>query len=302
MAEQLRMPGIIDSYHLDLVHIPYFNIPLFLKTPFVVTMHDVIVNEHGTGRASRLPYPLYHLKRLGYHLVTSQAIKKARSIIVPSQSTKSDLLEHYKVPQSNIHVTYEGVDDSDTKNIEKPTISVKPYHYFLCVGNAYPHKNIERLIEAFSALSTTFHLVLVGPNNYFSQKLKTMVSEKGIKRIIFTGYMKDKELFWLYKNARALVFPSLAEGFGLPALEAMSMGTPILASNISVFKELFSDIPSYFDPYDVEDIAHSLTKALNEPAHKQNKKGMKLAQSYSWEKMAIETVNIYESSTRLRPY
>lgn len=299
LEEQLKMPGIIDSYNLDLVHIPYFNVPLFLKTPFVMTMHDLIVDQFSTGRASTLPFPLYGLKRLGYKLITSQAMNRASAIIVPSKTIKQELIWRYGVAESKVHVTYEGVDMLVVSKLQKPELLIKPGNYFLYVGNAYPHKNMDRLLEAFSTIKTDTKLVLVGQDNYFYSKLKEKVKRENIERVIFAGHVTDEELFWLYKNATALVFPSVAEGFGLPALEAMSMGTPLVASNIAVFKELFDDVPLYFDPYSVEDIRNSLNKALTESFAKEQEKGKKIVATFSWEKMVEETVHIYENSHRL---
>lgn len=295
MEEQLKMPGIINSYSLDLVHFPYFNVPLFLQTPFVMTMHDLIVDQFGTGRASTLPRPLYFLKRFGYKFVTASAIHRARSIIVPSQTTKEDILKFYSVNDAKVCVTYEGVDM--VKNLKKPEFSIQPERFFLYVGNAYPHKNVDRLLDAFKRVGTESKLVLVGQDNYFYEKLQDRVEQENIERIIFVGHLSDEQLYWLYKNAIALVFPSLAEGFGLPALEAMSMGTRVLASNIAVFKELFKDVPDYFDPYSIEDMTESLERALKKP-HTKQREGRKLAETFSWEKMVEETVKIYEQSIR----
>jgi glycosyltransferase involved in cell wall biosynthesis len=297
--EQLKMPGIIDSYKLDLVHIPYFNVPLFLQTPFVMTMHDLIVDQYGTGRVSTLPFPMYVLKRLGYKFVTASAMDRAKSIVVPSNTIKQEVVAMYHVPEEKVAVTYEGVDAVLGKNYKKPSLGIDHEKYFLYVGNAYPHKNVDRLIDAFKMVDTDAKLVLVGQDNYFYSKLKENVGVHSA-RVVFAGLVTDDELFWLYKNAIALVFPSLAEGFGLPVLEAMSMGTPILASNIAVFRELFKDIPEYFDPYNASDIKKSLEKALKESFAKQKENGRKLARTFSWEKMAQETAHIYESSISLR--
>lgn len=154
-------------------------------------------------------------------------------------------------------------------------------NYFLYVGNAYPHKNVELLMRA--AAQAAVRVVYVGKDDYFYKRLG-----------IVPKTVSDVELSKLYREARALVFPSLMEGFGLPALEALAAGCPVIVSDIPVFHELFGDIPTYFDPSSVD----SLVEKLQTPPPKP-KNISKLLAKFSWEKMAKETLKIYEHSTRL---
>jgi len=158
--------------------------------------------------------------------------------------------------------------------------------YFLYVGNAYPHKNLEMLLRA--ATRATVNLVFVGREDYFYKKLR-----------IHPKTVSDSQLANLYENAEALVFPSLMEGFGLPALEAFAHGCPVIASDIPVFREILGDVPKYFNPHDENALVECLKNPpLRSPSF--NQKAAKLVQKYSWQKMAKETLSVYENSACLR--
>ncbi len=154
-------------------------------------------------------------------------------------------------------------------------------NFFLYVGNAYPHKNVELLIRA--AEKANKKIIFVGREDYFYKR-------HGIK----PRTVSDTELTTLYKEATALVFPSLMEGFGLPVLEALRAGCPVIASDIPVFHELFGDAITYFDPYSVNDL---VTKLQNPPAKPKNIE--KILQKFSWRKMAEETLAVYEACDRV---
>jgi glycosyltransferase involved in cell wall biosynthesis len=292
VSEQLYMPSIIAKHHLDLVHIPYFNVPFFMPCPFVVTMHDLIINEFPTGRASTHSPLLYSLKRLGYRVITRRAVFASRAVIVPSFSTKKDLLKHYDVPQEKIYVTYEGVDDMNDDGT-MPFAASAVDSYFLYVGNVYPHKNIDTLIDSFDMIKGNIFLVLVGRDNYFYSRLKNKT--RGNKRIIFTGEVNDRELVWLYKHAKATILPSFYEGFGLPAVEAMHAGSPLVVSDIPVFREICQDAPLYFNPRDSKELYTKMSKLLITKDEHKVDRGKQIASVYKWEKMAKETVKIYEN-------
>lgn len=178
-----------------------------------------------------------------------------------------------------------------------------PEKYFLYVGNAYPHKNLERLLLASTKITSRikmfkkFSLVLVGEQDFFYKRLKEKVKEMGFEDVVvFWGPADRKELEILYKNAIALVFPSLMEGFGLPAVEAMNQGCLVLASDIPVFHEVLGEAVVYFNPYNVEDIASKLESILKEPQKYESfkVKGLDQVRRYSWEKLARQTLAVYE--------
>jgi len=174
-----------------------------------------------------------------------------------------------------------------------------PEKYFLYVGNAYPHKNLERLLEAFSILNSQFsilNLVFVGAEDYFYKRLKEKVKDMGLgNNVIFYGAAKREGLTNLYKDAIALVFPSLMEGFGLPAVEAMAQGCLVLVSDIPVFHEVLGEAAIYFNPYDPVDMAEKMSDVLNNPQKYAKFKtlGPELVEGYSWQKMARQTLRVY---------
>ena len=174
---------------------------------------------------------------------------------------------------------------------------IKPYVMY--VGNAYPHKNLERLVLAFKKLKTKkndLQLVFVGNEDYFYRRLKDVVTKEKADGIIFVGYVPDYELDTFYHNAEAFVWPSLYEGFGLPPLEAMAKGTPVISSEHPCMKEILEDSAYYFDAENIDHMASSVEKVMGDKDLRRGltEKGYKQVEKYSWKKMARETLEIYE--------
>lgn len=307
VAEQIVMPRLFRAADLDVVHIPYHNPPMFYFGRMVITIHDLTILHFATGKATTLPRVLYHLKRLGYWVELWVGLRRAKKIIAVSQATKQEIIDHFHVSPDAITVTYEGVDPAIVCRGQKKAAQVVSEPYFLYVGNAYPHKNIEMLIRGFAAYinslkaQQTSKLVLVGSDDFFYRRLCTLVAELGITgSVIFFGPADDATLISLYCHARAFVFPSRMEGFGLPALEALSMGCPVYVSDIPVFHEILGDNAVYFDPGSASTIATMLGSAWNREVRTVNPSGYRnIAGTYSWQKMARETLDIYERSTRI---
>jgi len=253
--EQLFFPRLLKKYQLDLMHFPHFNVPVFYRKKFIVTIHDLILIHFPTIKNTTRNSFSYQCKFLAYRWVISSAISRSEKIITVSEFTKKDILENYKnITTEKINITYEACDDfcllspNRDEEILKKYAIMKPY--LIYVGNAYPHKNLERLIMAFSSLSDKFpdlQLALVGKEDFFYQRLKELVENKKIKNIIFLGFVPDLELDTLQHNARAYVFPSLYEGFGLPPLEAMAKGTPVISSDHLCMQEILEDSAYYFN-------------------------------------------------------
>jgi len=301
--EQIFFPFKIRKHKIDLMHFPHFNIPIFYFRPFIITIHDLILKKFSTCRASTLTPFIYWLKSLAYQVVIFLAVKRSKKIIAVSNYTKNDILEYFKVKSSKIKVIYEGAPDSGTASqIEgsPPAILRRglPPTYLLYVGNAYPHKNLERLILAFNKLikdKKNLHLILVGEIDYFYKRIQDKFS--GSKQIIFTDFVSDKKLTYLYKNASLYIFPSLYEGFGLPPLEAMSYGTPVVCSQSSCLPEVLEDSVIYFNPEDINDMAEKIKYVLNNKDIQERLilMGFKQIRKYKWEKMALEILKIYKS-------
>ncbi len=300
IAEQTKLPTLLNKHNLDLVHFPYFSVPIFYKKPFVITIHDLIVKNFNTGKASTLPFPLYYAKRLGYHAVLGSAIKRAAKIIVPSSTVAENMKEEYPLsPEDKIVVTYEGGFSEEIKKTSNKKLV--DGDYLVRVGNFYPHKNTEGLLNAISSINDDqLKLVLVGKRDYFYDKIKKLVDKLNIdNKVVFIENPSDEELVELYKNAAATVVPSFAEGFSLTTVEAMSVGSLVLASDIPVHREICGVAAIYCNPEDPNDIKQKIELVLSlskSEKEKIIKKGYEQSKKFSWEKMAKETLTVYETS------
>jgi len=226
------------------------------------------------------------------------AIKNSRKIIVPLNAVKDDVLGAFDILEDKIEVTYEGVEFLNFK----PQI-IKEKNYFLYVGNAYPHKNLERLIEAFNEFKkvskSDSKLILVGKDDYFYKKLSVKINEEKLEDIVFKHNVNDQELFNLYAGANMFISASLMEGFGLPPLEALSAGCPVLVSDIPSFREVCADAAFYFDPYSIKSMKEQmeLVYAIDKKTKEEKiKKGLERIKKFSWQKMAEQTLKVYENS------
>lgn len=299
VSEQIEFPRLLNKYNLDLVHFPYFSVPVFYKKPFVVTVHDLIINHFPTGKASTLPLPLYKLKRAGYEFILKKAIKDAKKVITPSNATREEIIDPYHTSKDKIIVTPEGVDDAISDF--KPVLFKAKNPYFLYVGNAYPHKNLEKFLEAFKLFTVNgsqFTVKMVGRQDYFYKKLKEFVKKEKIEGVEFLGYVADSDLAKLYFQAAATFVPSLMEGFGLTTLEAMSMGSIVACSKIPALTEACGENALYFNPTDVLSIVGAMGK-VREMGEKERASmisaGKKYAATFSWTNTAKLTLDVYNS-------
>ena len=306
LAEQIYLPWIISRQRVDLMHFHHFNVPIFYQGRFVVTIHDLILRHFATRRASTRGYLKYWLKNLAYRLVIWSAIKRAHQIITVSNYVKNDILKHFRIWPAKIIVTYEGVANEDIKcqapadeylkkrNIAKP--------YLLYTGNAYPHKNLERLIKALEILIRDYHyqgqLVLVGEEDYFYKRLKKNIPAG--QPVIFTDFLPENDLVQLYCSASAYIFPSLCEGFGLPPLEAMARGVPVISSNATCLPEILGEAAIYFDPLNPADMAAKINSVLTNGGLRQTlaRRGLEQIKKYSWKQMAQKTCEVYTTYNR----
>lgn len=300
IEEQISVPYTLFSDHLDVAHFPYFNVPVLYPKKYLLTVHDLIVDHFDTGRASTLPTPFYKMKRFGYHIATQLGAKRASHITAISETTREELLNHYSVPLDKITLTYDALDTHFLDLIKKRKPQKKfSFPYILYVGNAYPHKNLERLLTAFSLIvkKRKVKLVLAGDDSYFYPKLKTYVERLGIANtVIFFGTANDAELIDLYSFSSCLVFPSLMEGFGLPNLEALACNVLPVISDIPVFREIWGDVLPIFNPNDEKSIAREILSIfiLSQAEYKRKvAQAKKTIMRFSWQVTAIETLRIY---------
>jgi len=293
--EQIVFPFILKKYHLDLVHFLHFNVPLIWRRKFIVTIHDLI-HSHTGQQGSTRSAGIYFFKKIAYQLVIKHALRNSSKIIAVSFATKEEIKIQFNIEDSKIQVIYEGVEEIAEK--EKPIEEVKK-PFLLYIGNAYPHKNLGRLIEAFKLIrekERKISLVLVGKIDYFYQNWQKIAFEQKIKDIVFLGQREDEEIKWLYKNSLAYICPSWEEGFGLPGLEAMFYGTPVICSKTSSLPEIYGQAAFYFDPGNVQEIAESILKVWENQDERKSliEKGKEQVKRYSWLNCAQNTQKIYQ--------
>jgi glycosyltransferase involved in cell wall biosynthesis len=299
--EQVYMPQVYKKSQVDLLHLPYFSVPLLTPVPFVVTIHDVTISHFATGKATTQPLPIYLLKRLGYTWTLKHALSKACNIITVSETVKQQLIKEYRVPSAKISVTYEaGLLENVTS---RPPIDL-PKNYILYVGNAHPHKNLENLIKAFGLVRKTIpglSLVFVGKNDFFYTRLQQYATNQQLSPAVkFVGEVDNGQLSQWYKGASVFVFPSKSEGFGIPGLEAMSVGCPVVATDIPIFHEIYGSAALY-SKIDHQNLATTIVTLLKDPRQRSTlvKRGYEQAEKYSWKRMARETLTLYESCAGL---
>lgn len=303
-AEQINMPRLISEAKVDFTHFLHYNVPFLYRGPFIVTIHDLTITHFPTQRATTLSPITYRFKHLAYTIIMRSAVKRAEKIIAVSFYTRNDLAETYQLDPGKIVVTYEAADLITEKSSLTAEEVLKKYKieqpYLIYVGNAYPHKNLEIMLSGLKVLEEKYGkkptLVLVGKEDYFYQRLKQKVFATQLSdQIVFCGYVPDEELPILYQQALVYIFPSLYEGFGLPPLEAMQYGLPVLSSQASCLPEILQDAALYFDPNDPQDIADKIAKISNDQNLRNTlaSLGKQHVQQFSWEKMTADTLLVY---------
>ncbi len=303
MWEQFYLPLYLNKKEIDIFHSPTFHIPFFLKGfKKVVTIHDVI--------AFRYPQTLPKKFSLYCRFMIKRAVNAADAIIVPSFSVKSELVELLNVNERLIYVIpeaarrfFKAVDEHDGKTEIKNRYGLND-RFILLIGTIEPKKNIGGLIQAYSILRKTGRigqkLVICGGDGWLNEKkrLLKIIEEEDIKDdVIFTGYMPDESLPLLYAMADLFVYPSIYEGFGLPPLEAMACGCPVIASAIPSISETVGEAGILADPADIKGLSEAILRVLKDENLKRRLReaGFKRVKQFSWEKAAQETVKVYRT-------
>lgn len=306
IAEQTKLGKIIEKENLDLMHFLNFNHPVNYKGKFVATIHDLTLLFY-PDTAKKTSF----LKKSAFKYVMKKTCQDAEKIIVDAENTKKDILKVFKINPEKIKVIYLAADDKIFAEVNKDNIEKIKQQYaistfrhatpvLLYVGQFRPHKNIPSLISAFNILRKEMDckLVILGKPDPKHQRFFDLLNESEYKKdIILPGFVSNEELASWYKIADLFVFPSLYEGFGLPGLEAMAAGTPVVASNTSSLPEVYQNAAIYFDPLKPEDIAGKIKEILGDDKLRQEliSKGKLLLRNYSWQKTAIETLKVYEA-------
>ncbi|HEY5267605.1 MAG TPA: glycosyltransferase family 1 protein [Candidatus Saccharimonadales bacterium] len=293
--EQLGFLIQLHELKPDLVHFGMVQQPILYTRKVVTTIHDLTTAKFGNPSKNKI---VFTIKQIVYRVVIKVAAAKSKMIITPSEYVKDDLAKFAKVNSRKIVVTYESSDEIEG---EPETIDGLDHRkYIMYVGRPNPHKNLYRLVRAYAELKKTnpeLCLVLVGKEDSLFKKMAKWVEDKSIEDVVFTGFVSDNQLKWLYQNTVCYVFPSLSEGFGLPGLEAMRHGAPVISSNATCLPEIYGDAALYFDPHDTEDMAQKIDSIINNKQRANNyiTKGYEQVKKYSWKKMAQETLDVYNS-------
>jgi len=290
------IPHVLKLYRLDVYHNPANIIPLFYFSKSILTIHDLAIYKNSEW----FPDHQYFTKWITIPL----SIKKAKKIIAVSENTKNDIINIFNIKPEKVEVIYEGVEDFNQLVIDEASIRAElkiPKPYFLYLGTLEPRKNLARLIEAFDLFlrkNNDFRLILAGKKGWKYEPIFQTIEQLGLKdKVLDIGYVNTEEKVYLLRNSFAFVFPTLYEGFGLPILEAMNLGVPIITSNISSIPELVIDNAVLVDPYNVNSIADGLIKLKNDDKLREQlvAKGRGIAKSFSWEACAKKTLEIYKS-------
>ncbi len=302
LAEQLQLPAAIGRS--DLFWSPHYNIPLLKirARKRLVTIHDV---NHLVFKKT-----LSMAQRIYAHAVMRQAVQRSAHIITVSEFSKIELCKYVRAPEHKITAIHNGLDtkrftaEDDGRSAEIKKRYRLPEKYFLFVGNVKPHKNLAGLIRAYRIAGDPlkeYPLLVVGKREGFlqadseSQQLIEQFALHG--EIRFLDFIVDEDLPALYRLATATIFPSLYEGFGFPAIEAMSAGSPLAVSHASSLPEVCGDAALYFDPHQPEDIARVLVQLTTHPQllRTLKEKGKQHCQKFCWEKCAAEHLRVMEA-------
>lgn len=298
LSEQLWLPNKIASLKPDLVHFLHINAPLLYRGRRIVTVHDTTMLDFDLSPGGFVGSLKYAIKQLGLRL-SMRSLTRAQAIITPSQATANSLVRHFGTGlQNKTFVTHEAVDYNEP--LTPKTISVDPPK-LLYVGNLYPYKNVGTLISAMAdvvKVHSEARLQIVGHTPRFVNHLKDQSKQLGLgKSVEFGGFLDRPELDKSYQAASIFVFPSLSEGFGLPPLEAMAVGVPVVAAKASCLPEVLKDAARFFEPKDASDLASVINDLIAKPGQlaDMQKRGYDLIKSYSWKRMATQTLAIYKS-------
>ncbi|MCF8567685.1 glycosyltransferase family 4 protein [Alicyclobacillus tolerans] len=295
IREQFELRNVLKKTNPNVVHSPQFNAPVATDLPLVVTIHDLAYD--------RFPeeFPSYKAF-LYYRAMMKWVTKKARSIITVSNSSKVDLMNYYRVPESKIHVIYHGNPAlrSGGNDLYVNSDTGSDTRYFLYVGMNRPRKNLRRLIDAFEAtVDRTNHLLLtVGTESTDYYDIRGDVERRGLEdKVKFLGRLSDQRLMKIYEGATAVVFPSIYEGFGFPVLEAMSRGVPVVCSNTSSLPEIVGEAALTFNPYNTNDMAEALLEISSNQQLRStlSLSGLNRVPMFDWTRSIAEHIAVYES-------
>ena len=295
--QQIALPFAAKSSRVDLLHVTGFDAPYWKPCPIVLTVHDLI------GKLYPGYFPI--VSRFYWSWWLPQSIRNANRIIAVSEHTKNDLLKFSDIQDEIVTVVYPGIDPT-FRPFERVT-SAKyfinkrqlPKRFILFVGTIEPRKGLDTLVTSFNKIAsqTSYDMVICGKKGWYVEALEKQIYHLGLdQRIHFTGYIPDNELPLLYNLATLFVFPSRYEGFGLPPLEAMACGLPVICSNAASLPEVVGDASVLIQPDDPEMLAQTIMTLLEDKTLQNSlrSKGFRRASQFTWVKSARQILEIYE--------
>ncbi|UCE17747.1 MAG: glycosyltransferase family 4 protein [Gemmatimonadota bacterium] len=300
------IPRIMNRVRPDVYHHPHFDLPWFHNIPSLITVHGLKYIKHPEFYKCQSGSTRVYLKRVYMETMMGLSIRKAQRVIAVSRSVKDDIMSVFKTTHDKVSVVHLGsplkhniscTDADISKFYKKYGIKGK---VILFVGAQLPHKNLIRLIEAFDifqkSIGGMFQLVIAGRSYSSYSKPLDKVQELALEeKVIFTEHLRDDELKIIYRTAEVFVMPSLYEGFGLPVLEAMNNGVPVIASNLSSLPEIVGEAGILVNPFHTQEIAAALEKIVtdNTTFRELKVKGVERAGNFTWETAAQQTLETY---------
>jgi len=298
IGEQIKMAAVLRSAKADLVHVPHWNVPILYRGPLVVTIHDLILLHQPSSAKVSLRHPVIaRLKHRMYRMILADVMRKARMICVPTQFVADDIVKKYAVSSDRMIVTGEGLSV-----LPPPDETDIPQGKFLFyVGAAYPHKRLDLLIDVWKTIASRFpdrSLVIAGQMDVFMQRHRDRVAHDAIPRVQFLDGVSDARLAALYQHAELFVFPSSDEGFGLPPIEALSFGCPVVSSDAACLPEVLpKQGVRFFRNGDASGMIHAIDAALSASALVRSEAEtarQTVREHFSWRRVSEKTVQAYE--------
>lgn len=300
---QLVLPRILERLRPELCHFTNYIAPLAVTCPYVLTLHDMTLFKHPTAQPRRTLVLV--------RAIMPRAARRAAAIITSSKSGRADAIATLGLAPDRVHVVYGAAgpafqpmrgagDAADARRVRQKYGLDEPFLFF--VGTIEPRKNLERLVSAFLAArrrGRPEHLVIAGQLGWKYRRLLDQIGPwRAGAPVRLLGYVPDEDLPALYRLARAVAFPSLYEGFGLPIVEAMACGTPVITSNRSSMAEIASGAAVLVDPTDSEALSEAIVRVLQDEALREALRaaGLARAAQFSWARAASETAAIYDAA------
>jgi glycosyltransferase involved in cell wall biosynthesis len=295
LAGQTRLPLLLAGQRLDLVHFPHYDLPLLQPGPFVATIHDLFPLEYPEIHSGPLP-------RIVNHALLRHAIRRARLLIVPSQATAEAVRRRFPRASTHLQVIGEAADarfsplrDRAAEAAWQARLGIRP-PYVLYLGQWKAYKNLSVLVRAFEQVRDSLpaaQLVVAGDDPR-QPEVRRLAARLPQGSVVLPGRLPDAAIPDLYRGAGVVVLPSRAEGFGLPVIEAMASGVPVVCSDLPVLREIADGVAAFCDPDDPAAFAGAIVGALTEPSSARREQGIARARAYTWQRSAQATARAYE--------